>query len=192
MPEQLKACPFCGSIPTIKEDRIGWLVCDLGLQCDGSGLWIAFDLDRKSEAIATWNTRADQAVEVKPSVVSRLLDLAELLENMDPDSTSQDDADALRRILSAIQTRAAPDIAAPEITGPAQEPDPLVSDFAKVLEEHRESIPVAIMNHIDKLQRQIDFSRGGKYGPPQHQKTIGLITQGYSKTIAYLLNAITR
>lgn len=52
-----------------------------------------------------------------------------------------------------------------KVTGPAQEPDPLLSDFAKALEEHRESIPVAIMDHIDQLQRQIDFSRGGKFGP---------------------------
>ena len=53
-----------------------------------------------------------------------------------------------------------------QVDGPTQEPDPVISDFAKVLEEHREAIPAAIMNHIDKLQRQIDFSRGGKYGPP--------------------------
>ena len=52
------------------------------------------------------------------------------------------------------------------VTGPSQEPDPLLSNFAKVLDEHRESIPVVIMDHIDKLQRQIDFSRGGKFGQP--------------------------
>jgi hypothetical protein len=56
---------------------------------------------------------------------------------------------------------------AKNIDGPAQEPDPLTSNFAKALEEHRESIPVAVMDHIDKLQRQIDFSRGGKFGPPE-------------------------
>lgn len=51
------------------------------------------------------------------------------------------------------------------VTGPAQEPDPLLSDFGRALQNHRESIPVAIMDYIDQLQKQIDFSRGGKYGP---------------------------
>lgn len=62
-----------------------------------------------------------------------------------------------------------------KVTGPSQEPDPLTSDFAKALEKHRESIPVAIMDHIDKLQKQIDFSRGGKFGPADQAVSVNTL-----------------
>jgi hypothetical protein len=43
--------------------------------------------------------------------------------------------------------------------------DPLSSSLAKAIENYRESLPVAIWNHIDALQKQIDYSANGKYGP---------------------------
>ena len=43
--------------------------------------------------------------------------------------------------------------------------DPLLGSFAKALQDHRESIPAAIWNHIDALQKQIDYSANGKLGP---------------------------
>lgn len=70
------------------------------------------------------------------------------------------------------------------VTGPSQEPDPLLSDFGKALEEHRESIPVAIMDHFDRLQKQIDFSRGGKFGPELGVQRKAPV-QGYAEGIPW-------
>lgn len=46
-----------------------------------------------------------------------------------------------------------------------QWPDPLTSDMARALEQHRESLLVEIMSMFDQMQRQLDYSRGGKLGP---------------------------
>jgi hypothetical protein len=43
--------------------------------------------------------------------------------------------------------------------------DPLLSNFAAALRDHKESIPAEIWAHIDALQKQIDYSANGKYGP---------------------------
>ncbi len=46
-----------------------------------------------------------------------------------------------------------------------QSQNPLLSDFAKAISENRESFPAEIWSHIDALQKQIDFSANGKFGP---------------------------
>jgi hypothetical protein len=46
-----------------------------------------------------------------------------------------------------------------------QSQNPLLSDFARAISENRESFPAEIWNHIDALQKQIDFSANGKFGP---------------------------
>lgn len=56
-----------------------------------------------------------------------------------------------------------------------QWPDPLTSDMARALERHRESLLVEIMSMFDQMQRQLDYSRGGKLGPvdpPQPSETV--------------------
>ena len=59
-----------------------------------------------------------------------------------------------------------------------QWPDPLTSDMARALEHHRESLLVEIMSMFDQMQRQLDYSRGGKLGPadpPQPSETVAQV-----------------
>ena len=71
-----------------------------------------------------------------------------------------------------------PEAATPQAAQEAvmrQWPDPLTSDMARALEQHRESLLVEIMSMFDQMQRQLDYSRGGKLGPvdpPQPSETV--------------------
>ena len=79
-----------------------------------------------------------------------------------------------------------------ETEQPAQEavavmrqwPDPLTSDMARALEQHRESLLVEIMSMFDQMQRQLDYSRGGKLGPvdpPQPSETVAAVERAFDK-----------
>ena len=79
MPDtKLKPCPFCGTVPHIKETgNIGMFVCR-GPACFGSGMWTGFILEDKESAIKTWNTRSldpdsniDAAIELLRQETSR-------------------------------------------------------------------------------------------------------------------------
>lgn len=62
MTTELKPCPFCGRVPTLKEHGgIIGIVCGEGSECDASGLGMAFLPQKRETAIACWNRRASQA-----------------------------------------------------------------------------------------------------------------------------------
>lgn len=61
-----------------------------------------------------------------------------------------------------------------------QWPDPLTSDMARALEQHRGSLLVEIMSMFDQMQRQLDYSRGGKLGPvDQPQPSASVVEAAY-------------
>ncbi|MDR5821956.1 Lar family restriction alleviation protein [Caballeronia sp. LZ043] len=57
MIEELKPCPFCGTVPKLVEmgDIIG---IECGGDCDKTGLCVAFAPHKRDTAIAAWNRRA--------------------------------------------------------------------------------------------------------------------------------------
>ena len=77
--------------------------------------------------------------------------------------THTNDDEAMARLAEAITP--APQPAGEAVAVMRQWPDPLTSDMARALELHRESLLVEIMSMFDQMQRQLDYSRGGKLGP---------------------------
>jgi Lar family restriction alleviation protein len=81
---ELKACPFCGCIPSLKqyddEGLIG-LVCPVGSACRDTGLAMAFIHEQKDTAIAAWNTRASDAELAK--LRAEIAELRNLLDELD-------------------------------------------------------------------------------------------------------------
>ena len=93
--------------------------------------------------------------------------------------THTNDDEAMARLVEAITPAPQPEAATPTaqeaVAVMRQWPDPLTSDMARALEQHRESLLVEIMSMFDKMQRQLDYSRGGKLGPvdpPQPSETV--------------------
>lgn len=61
MTQQLKPCPFCGTVPEITiSGNLGLFVCS-GSPCAGSGLWTGFLGEDEETAVATWNRRVVDA-----------------------------------------------------------------------------------------------------------------------------------
>jgi len=58
MTEALKRCPFCGGRPTLRENppQLFWLSCE-DIACTARPKVYSLS---KAEAIARWNTRAEQ------------------------------------------------------------------------------------------------------------------------------------
>lgn len=83
---------------------------------------------------------------------------------------------------AALASRATP--TAQEVVAVMRQwPDPLTSDMARALEQHRESLLVEIMSMFDQMQRQLDYSRGGKLGPvdpPQPSASVAEVAQKVS------------
>ena len=83
--------------------------------------------------------------------------------------TAPPSTEDLARLADAITPAPQPEAATPTaqeaVAVMRQWPDPLTSDMARALEQHRESLLVEIMSMFDQMQRQLDYSRGGKLGP---------------------------
>lgn len=80
----LKPCPFCGEVPTIKNksENLALFVCR-GEVCYGSGMWTCFLREDQDKAIAAWNARTpDPAVQALVEALE-LADAALSGANMD-------------------------------------------------------------------------------------------------------------
>ena len=109
--------------------------------------------------------------------LARLAALSAKLRSQDPipfRSEIAAEIDAIREVLDRRKAEA----------GMRQWPDPLTSDMARAVEQHRESLLVEIMSMFDKMQRELDYSRGGKLGPvdpPQPSETVAAVERAFDK-----------
>ena len=115
-------------------------------------------------------------------------DLEKIINGHNPETgnLNNDVLDRLDKMALEIEAHLASREAQQAATPTAQEamavmrqwPDPLTSDMARALERHRESLHVEIMSMFDQMQRQLDYSRGGKLGPvhpPQPSETVAAV-----------------
>lgn len=54
----LLPCPFCGRVPSLERDEnMAWIMCPEDSVCRGSGVIMAFTLNKIGYGVKVWNTR---------------------------------------------------------------------------------------------------------------------------------------
>lgn len=85
MSDELKPCPFCGGVPTVKQagaTRYWWVGCEIHLEPESKGCGISHSSYNKQDAIEKWNTRHNSTQSLLDAYKAGMTEACKVIQNI--------------------------------------------------------------------------------------------------------------